>query len=513
MRKACFLILIFCLVGTHTYAAVPSREKIAADLKTVEKLRVGLVATVDFVKKSPEIFHPKNPDGLPARDEKALALQTWKRFLDYRIALDTIEEEYSEYFFSADDARPEDENAAFQVHYAAFLAQYRWSLEFLKEMESYPYADTAFNEPLLDTGLPAGSYSDFKLRFLNAAIATRFAALNAIDMPNQKGQSLAARKWIEADREAIWGAGKGKGVKLTAKNALEVVKSAGKAVWLPAQTGLSKGMGRMKVARRGQTLITPEQAASLEARLEPGDILLERREWYMSNAGIPGFWTHAAIYIGTAAERRKFFGKDEVKQWVKVQGAADGDFETLLGTKFPASYALSLAKDEAGHPIGVLEAIEKGVTFTSLAHSAAADSVAVLRPRLPAKEKALAVLRAFSYAGRPYDYDFDFLTDSALVCSELVFKSYEPSNGFHGVVFPQSTVMGRILTSPNEFAQQFDEEKGAGKEQTDLVVFLDGFENAKKAVEADEKSFRESWKRPKWHILVQEEAPGEKRGN
>ncbi len=184
----------------------------------------------------------------------------------------------------------------------------------------------------------------------------------------------------------------------------------------------------------------------------------------------------------------------------------DGDFEALLKAKFPSSYQLSLKNDEAGHPIGILEAIENGVTFTSLVHSATADSIAILRPKLTKAEKAQAILRAFSYAGRPYDYNFDFLTDSALVCSELVFKCYEPSNGFKGVTFPQSIVMGRVLTSPNELAMQFDAEGGSQKAQTRMVAFLDGYEDQKKAVESDEKTFRESWKRPKWHILVQGEA-------
>jgi hypothetical protein len=52
--------------------------------------------------------------------------------------------------------------------------------------------------------------------------------------------------------------------------------------------------------------------------------------------------------------------------------------------------------------------------FTTLEHAAGADHVAALRPRLPAVEKAAAVLRAFGYAGRPYDFDFDFRTDAAL---------------------------------------------------------------------------------------------------
>ena len=52
--------------------------------------------------------------------------------------------------------------------------------------------------------------------------------------------------------------------------------------------------------------------------------------------------------------------------------------------------------------------------------------MAALRPRLPAVEKAAAILRAFGHARRPYDFNFDFRTDATLVCSELIYKVYEP---------------------------------------------------------------------------------------
>jgi len=34
------------------------------------------------------------------------------------------------------------------------------------------------------------------------------------------------------------------------------------------------------------------------------------------------------------------------------------------------------------------------------------------------------------------------------------------------------------------------------------VLFLDGEERKKRAVEAGVESFRTSWQRPKWHILL-----------
>jgi hypothetical protein len=49
----------------------------------------------------------------------------------------------------------------------------------------------------------------------------------------------------------------------------------------------------------------------------------------------------------------------------------------------------------------------------------------------------------------------------------------------------------------------FDAEFDLAGRQTDLVIFLDGFEPLQKAVKADTQAFRQSWKRPKWHIILQ----------
>jgi hypothetical protein len=188
-----------------------------------------------------------------------------------------------------------------------------------------------------------------------------------------------------------------------------------------------------------------------------------------------------------------------VRAWVRAQGREDGDLEALLA-RAPA-YARSAAPDAAGHPPRVLEAISEGVEFTSLEHSAAADSLAALRPRLAKRDRAAALVRAFGYAGRPYDFEFDFLTDSALVCSELVYKAYEPG-ATAGLAFDLETIAGRRLATPNGMARRFDADAAAGRPQLDLVAFLDGSEKTGAAVEGTEAEFRASWKRPKWHVLV-----------
>jgi hypothetical protein len=248
----------------------------------------------------------------------------------------------------------------------------------------------------------------------------------------------------------------------------------------------------------------------MRERLKPGDILFERREWHLSNMGLPGFWSHTAMYVGTPGERRNFFSDPETIAWVKSQGVESGDLERLLKQRYPEAYATSMSPLENGHAPCVLEAIAGGVSFTSLEYTGAADSIGVLRPNLSTPEKALAIVRGFHYSGRPYDFDFNFDTDASLVCTELVYKAYEPASGMKGVRFPISEIMGRKVSTPNNMVKQFDEQYGSGDAQADFVLFFDGVEKEKRAVESTLAEFRKSWTRPNWHILIQEMPEGVK---
>jgi len=317
----------------------------------------------------------------------------------------------------------------------------------------------------------------------------------------REGATGRLRQAIDDDAEALLKMGRGPGELLTLKNALKIVQKAGDAAWLPVQAGVAEWMGDTRIYRSNRSLISPAQIQQL--KLTPGDVLLVRREWFLSNIGLPGFWPHAALYIGTPEQRRQYFAEPGVAAWVRSQGAGE-DFEKLLETREPAAHAQSLKPQEKNHQTRILEAMSEGVSFTALEHCADADSMVVLRPLLPKEEKAAALLRAFHYAGRPYDFNFDFATDAELVCTELVFKCYEPSEGLRVLRLPLVEMLGRKLLPANEIARQFDSQYGTTEAQFEFVTFLDGYERGRKSMEADVERFRQSWRRPKWHVLTQE---------
>lgn len=509
MRKA-VLTAVLLAVASLARAETPSlsdldaaarAERQAADLRAVEIYRTGLERLAEHTQMRPDLFPTirLRAPRLLNEQQRAEVRSAWKAFLDYSLALESLERYHADYALTA----WRDRAPSFQLARGAFLAQYRFAFEFIQRAENDRKLAVLLNDPVPELGLPAGSYDRLKLRFLNVTASSQLTAYGVLArlLPAPVDAELA--RAVAEDEERLWQAAVGKRQVLTVTNAANVLKKLGRRVTFPVQTGISAWMGDTKVLRQDRSLISLAQIAALPPRLEPGDVLLQRREWYVSNVGLPGFWSHAALYVGTPEERRAVFGDPEVRRWVQAQGEPSGDFEVLLHNRYPKAYPLALRPQEEGHVPRVLEAISEGVVFTTLEHSASADSMVALRPRLARAEKAQAILRAFRYVGRPYDFDFDFQTDSALVCTELVYKAYEPTPGFRGLYLKLEEIVGRTAIPANSIARQLDDELRAGAPQFDMVLFLDGQERLGKAVEASLDDFRRSWRRPKWHVIAQ----------
>jgi muconolactone delta-isomerase len=232
--------------------------------------------------------------------------------------------------------------------------------------------------------------------------------------------------------------------------------------------------------------ITQAQIHDLKQILQPGDIILERRNWFLSNGFLPGFWKHMALYVGSAEDLER-------------RGLATHPFVQPHWERFRQS-------DRHGHQPRVIEVVSAGVIFSPLEHTAAADDLAVLRPRVSESRKNAAIAQAFSHYGKPYDFDFDFFSTDKLVCSELVYRAYdEPVHG-EGIRFPIVRIMGRDTMPPDEVVRMFAWERSMdgelvaqGLESTSqfaLVLFLRGDEWAGRADLVGLEEFIRSVERP-----------------
>ena len=173
--------------------------------------------------------------------------------------------------------------------------------------------------------------------------------------------------------------------------------------------------------------LTAAVAARLRALLRPGDVLLVRAEKKLTAAILPGFWAHAALYVGSPR-----------------------DLEALgVGTQaFVQKHWAALAAQDSG--LGcVIEAISPTVRIQSLEKALCADHVVVLRPALGLGQIAEAVAEAFGHVGKAYDFEFDFNISTRLVCTELIYRCYQHRGG---IEFPLVKRLGRYTLTGDDIA-------------------------------------------------------------
>lgn len=157
------------------------------------------------------------------------------------------------------------------------------------------------------------------------------------------------------------------------------------------------------------------------AALVPGDVLITRHESAVSNLFLPGHWPHAALHIG--------------------------DRETLRSRRIAVP-----PPTDARWPAGacMLEARKDGVRLRCPADTLAVDAVCVLRPRLVATEVDRAIARGLRHEGKLYNFDFDFFTEDRLVCTEVVYRSYD---GVGDIVMTLTQRSGRPTLSAEDLIQ------------------------------------------------------------
>jgi hypothetical protein len=244
-------------------------------------------------------------------------------------------------------------------------------------------------------------------------------------------------------------------------------RDRGKEAMYRAQTFISTWIGDTKVREPhdGKSLIQPAQLNELRAKLKPGDVMLERRNWFLSNAFLPGYWPHSALYVGTPEDLKRL-GLDRdprvQKHWQRF-----------------------VVRDEKGHEHVIIEAISEGVVFTSMEHSVGeADAAAFLRPNIPEDRLKEAIARAFSHVGKPYDFEFDFFSSDKLVCSEVVYRAFDGD-----IKLPLVDVMGRKTLPPIEIVRQCEMERTHPPAQFTFVAWLHGDEKRGRAIFRGEEEF------------------------
>ncbi|MDN5280088.1 MAG: hypothetical protein PWR01_4053 [Clostridiales bacterium] len=258
---------------------------------------------------------------------------------------------------------------------------------------------------------------------------------------------------------------------------------------LPAQKAIFTWVGDSRIRKQKTRLVSKAMLKKFHAMLKPGDIILERQDWYLSNLFLPGFWPHGIIYLGDRKQLSEFFDKDkEVQNWCRKNDCKT--FLELLEKDFPkASRAYLKGSRIAAHKNVVIEAISEGVVFNSIEESCHADYLAALRPRLRKIDIAKAIHQAFYYFGREYDFRFSFDSEQTMVCTELVSKAYCRQDE-RGLKLPYTLQMGKYGVTSDSIVETFALEHKTPQAQMDFVAFAMGLPSKNKAVFADVETFK-----------------------
>jgi hypothetical protein len=168
--------------------------------------------------------------------------------------------------------------------------------------------------------------------------------------------------------------------------------------------------------------------SELAPLLRPGDVLLVRAEKKLTTALLPGFWAHAAVYLGRGGE------------WDELRIEAGVEDDDVGG-----------GREEASRFGVVVEAIAPQVRINSLAHCLQGDHVLVLRPELEAGELRAALVEALAHLGKPYDFEFDFTLSTRVVCTGLVYRAFHGRGSIRFELVPR---MGRFTLSGDDLVHQ-----------------------------------------------------------
>lgn len=167
--------------------------------------------------------------------------------------------------------------------------------------------------------------------------------------------------------------------------------------------------------------VTKTTLDDLRPMLMAGDVIITRHDDALSNLFLPGFWPHAALYLGEQQER------DALGVVL-----ADRDNRCLKAAQF-------------------LEAKKDGVLVRPFEETLLVDAFMVIRPRLDNKQRAQALNRALMHEGKLYDFMFDFRMADRLACTEVIYRGY---HGIGPITFELRKHKGKLCLSAEDLIAQ-----------------------------------------------------------
>lgn len=197
--------------------------------------------------------------------------------------------------------------------------------------------------------------------------------------------------------------------------------------------GFLKIFGDIKVFRfpmfiiydPGSYKIKGEDIRQVINLIKPGDILIRGYINYLDGYFIPGFFSHAGLYLGEVVDNDSSTLKPEQKKYFRT-----------------------------GEQM-VIHSMAEGVFMEDIINFCRCDYMVILR-RNSEVENSITTFNnscALCYLGKNYDFKFDFSNNSKLSCTELVYECFKDIMHKYGISVTTKKVMfmKKQMIIPDDF--------------------------------------------------------------
>jgi len=158
--------------------------------------------------------------------------------------------------------------------------------------------------------------------------------------------------------------------------------------------------------------------------LQPLDVILEKTPFRLTDKFIPGYWGHAAIYIGNEIQLK------ELGVW---------------NNPFVIKYHEQIRQGKV-----IVEALRSKVAFNTFKEFTNIDDYVQLRlirePLLDKKREM--IVRVFAQIGKKYDFGYDVESSKKIICSELHYITFDE------IVFRTDSFFGINTITVDQVAEQ-----------------------------------------------------------
>ena len=314
--------------------------------------------------------------------------------------------------------------------------------------EGRPVVRRKLNQPVPAFGIPGGTYDTVQRSLLGARNAWRLHQ---------------ARSWYEHERDHLVSIAREHDVEDlietietlldgidTSKRRFvrerlqtrgdQTLRRVGRSLFQRSVYGIQKLTSSMMAdvyVKPGHEPSVPEEIFDgVKPILLPGDVLVVRKEYALTNYFLPGYWPHAALHLGTPEQLTA----------IDIPCSPNGT---------PRWDAILSAAAAKGHCI--LEAKKDGVHLRCLGSPLASDSFVILRPQMTLDRIGKGICRVLGHEGKGYDFDFNFGRSDRLVCTEVVYRAFE---GDGGVPFELQHRAGRPTLAGADLVEMAVERRG-----------------------------------------------------